>query len=134
MVGPASAMAWVTAEFLALLLSGRSANAYRVARIVTSWLAAPIKYADRWLDAHPMAYTVASGVWARARRPAAVAAGSRAPDAASHAADRLPDRAHAGELEGEDVDRGVVGTPIARRRYGSVSTVFHPVLVVRDDR
>ncbi len=68
-VGPASAAAWVTADFLALLLSGRSAGAYRLARVVTAWLAAPIKYADRWLDAHPMAFVIASGVWARARRP-----------------------------------------------------------------
>jgi SAM-dependent methyltransferase/uncharacterized protein YbaR (Trm112 family) len=67
-VGPASAMAWVTAEFLALLLSGRSATGYRLARVATRWLAAPLKYADRWLDQHPMAYTVASGVWVRASR------------------------------------------------------------------
>ncbi len=62
-VGPASAMAWVATEFLALLLSGRSASGYRLARIVTRWLAAPVKFADRWLDRHPMAYTIASGVW-----------------------------------------------------------------------
>jgi SAM-dependent methyltransferase/uncharacterized protein YbaR (Trm112 family) len=65
-VGPASAMAWVAAEFLALLLSGRSATGYRLARVATRWLAAPLKYADRWLDGHPMGYTVASGVWVRA--------------------------------------------------------------------
>jgi predicted SAM-dependent methyltransferase len=68
-VGPASAMAWITAEFLALLLSGRSAAAYRFARLATTWLALPIKYADVWLERHPMSFVVASGVWAEARRP-----------------------------------------------------------------
>ena len=67
-VGPGSAMAWVAAEFLALLLSGRSATGYRLARVATRWVASPLKYADRWLDRHPMAYTVASGVWVRANR------------------------------------------------------------------
>jgi SAM-dependent methyltransferase len=67
-VGPASAMAWVTAEFLAFLVSGRSERVYRLARPALRWLVQPIKYADRWLDGHPMAYTIPSGVWARARR------------------------------------------------------------------
>jgi uncharacterized protein YbaR (Trm112 family) len=67
-VGPASAMAAVSAEFLALLLSGRSASVYRLARLVTSLLAMPLKYADVWLERHPMAYTVASGVWVLARK------------------------------------------------------------------
>ena len=67
-VGPASAMAWVTAEFFAFLVSGRSENVYRLARPIFRWVAQPIKYADRWLDTHPMAYTIPSGVWARARR------------------------------------------------------------------
>jgi len=67
-VGPASAMAWVSAEFLALLLSGRSSRAYRVVRIGTRWLAWPVKWLDSWLSGHPMAHVVASGVWARARR------------------------------------------------------------------
>jgi hypothetical protein len=54
-VGPASAMAWITSEFLALLVSGRSAFAYRVARKMTSLIALSIKYATtgsrdiRWL-------------------------------------------------------------------------------------
>jgi len=64
-VGPASAMAWVTAEFLALLVSGRSATAYKLARLVTTWVALPVKYADVWLERHPMAFVLASGVWAR---------------------------------------------------------------------
>lgn len=67
-VGPGSAMAWVAAEFLALLVSGKSTSVYRYARAITRWLAVPIKYSDRWLDGHPMAHVVASGVWVVARR------------------------------------------------------------------
>lgn len=69
-VGPASAMAWITGEFLALLLSGRSGRVYRFVRLATDWLAWPIKWADAWLDTHEMAHIIASGVWARAHRPA----------------------------------------------------------------
>jgi SAM-dependent methyltransferase len=69
-VGPASAMAWITAEFLALLLSGRSGRFYRFARIGTTWLAWPIKWGDAWLESHEMAHVIASGVWARAHKPA----------------------------------------------------------------
>src|SRR4051812_4019909 len=65
-VGPASAMAWVTAEFVALLLSGRSARAYRFARVFGNWLAWPIKWADAWLDVHEMAHVIACGLWAQA--------------------------------------------------------------------
>jgi SAM-dependent methyltransferase len=68
-VGPASAMAWITSEFLALLVSGRSAFAYRVARKMTSFIAAPIKYADYWLEGHPMASRIPSAVWVIARLP-----------------------------------------------------------------
>jgi SAM-dependent methyltransferase len=67
-VGPASAMAWVAAEFLALLISGRSAHIYRFARLATTWVACPIKWADSWLDSHEMAHVIASGVWAKAHR------------------------------------------------------------------
>ena len=66
-LGPASAAAWIASEFLAMFLSGRSAKGYRLAKLVTSWLANPIKYADAWLDGHPMAYTIASAVWVTAR-------------------------------------------------------------------
>ena len=68
-VGPASAMAWITSEFLALLVSGRSAFAYRVARKMTSLIAVPIKYADYWLEGHPMASRIPSAVWVIARVP-----------------------------------------------------------------
>jgi SAM-dependent methyltransferase len=67
-VGPASAAAWIASEFLALLLSGRNGGAYRLLRPLTGWLVTPIKFADTWLERHPMAYTIASAVWVRARR------------------------------------------------------------------
>jgi SAM-dependent methyltransferase len=66
-VGPASAASWIGSEFLALLLSGRSGRAYRLLRPLTGWLLTPLKFADAWLDRHPMAYTIASAVWVRAR-------------------------------------------------------------------
>jgi uncharacterized protein YbaR (Trm112 family) len=67
-IGPSSAMAWVASEFLAMLVSGRSARAYRLAKLVTTWIALPIKFADVWLERHPMAYTIPSAVWLMARR------------------------------------------------------------------
>jgi SAM-dependent methyltransferase len=69
-VGPASAMTWISSEFLALLVSGRSEKVYRLARPVARWVVQPLKFADRWLDVHPMAYTIPSGVWARGTRRA----------------------------------------------------------------
>lgn len=68
-VGPASAFAWIGSHFAAMLVSGRSNRAYRLARIVTDLLFAPVKYADAWLDRHPDAALIASGVWAVAERP-----------------------------------------------------------------
>jgi SAM-dependent methyltransferase len=67
-VGPASSMAWVTAEFVALLLSGRSALAYRVIRPFAAWASSPIRFADVWLERHPMASRMPSAVWVVARK------------------------------------------------------------------
>lgn len=62
-VGPASALAWVLAEFLALLVSVRSRKLYRLARLGTTFIAWPVKFLDSVLDRHPMAHVIASGVW-----------------------------------------------------------------------
>ena len=62
-VGPASALTWILAEFLAILVSFRSRKLYRLARLGTIFMAWPIKFLDRVLDRHPMAYVIASGVW-----------------------------------------------------------------------
>jgi SAM-dependent methyltransferase/uncharacterized protein YbaR (Trm112 family) len=71
-VGPASGMAWIASEFLALLLSAGSPRRYQAARFFTTWLALPVKYADRWLERHPMAHTISSAVWATASKRDAV--------------------------------------------------------------
>ena len=68
-VGPSSAMAWIAAEYLAFLVSGRSPAIYRLARPISRWITQPLKYTDLWLDGHSMAYMIATGVWAWARRP-----------------------------------------------------------------
>jgi SAM-dependent methyltransferase len=68
-VGPASALAWVLAEFLALLVSVRSRRLYQVARLATTFVAWPVKFLDRVLDRHPMAHVIASGVWVVAVKP-----------------------------------------------------------------
>ena len=68
-IGPASALTWIASEFLALLISFRSVRAYRLARLATSWLSWPLKFADLWLAEHPMAHTIASAVWATATLP-----------------------------------------------------------------
>jgi hypothetical protein len=72
-------MAWVSAEFLALLLSFQSVKAYKVAKLLTSWMSWPIKFADHHLARHPMAYTIASAVWATAKAPEDAARGSAGP-------------------------------------------------------
>ncbi|HET6691541.1 MAG TPA: methyltransferase domain-containing protein [Miltoncostaeaceae bacterium] len=69
-VGPASAMAWIGSHFAAMLVSVRSDRVYRGARIITDLLFLPLKYADNWLDRHPRATLIASGVWCQAGRPA----------------------------------------------------------------
>ena len=68
-VGPASAFAWIGSHFVAMLVSGRSNRVYRLARVITDLLFVPFKYADSWLDRHPDATLIASGVWTVARRP-----------------------------------------------------------------
>jgi hypothetical protein len=68
-IGPASGFAWVTAEFLALLLSGRSRRAYNLTRLVTYPLVWPLQWLDYFLQAHPMAHLIPSSVWAEARKP-----------------------------------------------------------------
>jgi SAM-dependent methyltransferase len=68
-VGPASGMAWVTADFLALLLSGRSKRLFLFTRLLTRPLVWPLQWLDVALQEHPMAHIIASGVWAEARKP-----------------------------------------------------------------
>jgi SAM-dependent methyltransferase len=68
-IGPASAFAWVTSEFLAILLSGRSKRLYHLTRMLTRPLVWPVQWLDSILQQHPMAHLIASSVWAEARKP-----------------------------------------------------------------
>ncbi len=68
-IGPASGMAWVTGDFLALLLSGRSKRLFLFACLLTRPLVWPLQWLDVALQEHPMAHVIASGVWAEARKP-----------------------------------------------------------------
>ena len=68
-VGPASALAGVMAVFLALLVSFRSRKLYQLALLGTTFVAFPIKFLDRFLDRHPMAPVIASGVWVICTKP-----------------------------------------------------------------
>jgi SAM-dependent methyltransferase len=69
-LGPASAFTWISAHCLAMLFTGRSNRGYRAARYVFAFLLSPIRYADRWLESHPSAHVVASGVWVIAEKRA----------------------------------------------------------------
>jgi len=68
-IGPASGMAWIASEFLALLLSGRSKRLYHVTRMLTRPLVWPVQWLDFFLHRHPMAHLIASSVWAEGRKP-----------------------------------------------------------------
>jgi SAM-dependent methyltransferase len=78
-LGPGSAMAWVASEYLALLVSGSSSQAFVHARKLTPFLVGWIRRTDFWLDRHPDAHVIASGVWAIGRKsPAGGAHGDQA--------------------------------------------------------
>jgi SAM-dependent methyltransferase len=70
-VGPGSALAWVASEYLALLVSWRSSQAFLHARKLTPFLVGWIRRTDRWLDRHPDSHVIASGVWAIGRKSSA---------------------------------------------------------------
>lgn len=67
-VGPASATAWILADFLALALSLNNVRAYRVIRLATRVLVVPLKYLDRYLESHPLGDVICGGVWIQATR------------------------------------------------------------------
>jgi SAM-dependent methyltransferase len=59
--GPASALAWVFQEVMAMLLSFHSDLLYRVNLRLFGWLAVTISWFDILLERHPMAAKAASG-------------------------------------------------------------------------
>lgn len=59
--GPASALAWVFQETMAMLFSLRSNILYRIGLRVFGYLALPISWMDVVLEGHPLARQAASG-------------------------------------------------------------------------
>ncbi|MDQ6973890.1 MAG: class I SAM-dependent methyltransferase [Mariprofundaceae bacterium] len=59
--GPASALAWMFQETLALLFSFNNETLYKIGLRVFGWLAVPISWLDFFLEKHPRAESIASG-------------------------------------------------------------------------
>ena len=62
-VGPASAMSWVTREFLAILFSFNNPYLYRAGQRVFGWATLPLKYLDAFLERNHFARSIASGFY-----------------------------------------------------------------------
>jgi len=59
--GPASALAWIVQETLAMLFSFGSTVLYKVGLRLFGWLAIPLSWLDLILERHPQAWRIASG-------------------------------------------------------------------------
>lgn len=59
--GPASGLAWLIQETLAMLFSFRSTLLYKLWFRIFGWLAYPVAWLDTVLEQHPMAWHAASG-------------------------------------------------------------------------
>jgi SAM-dependent methyltransferase len=59
--GPATALAWVFQETMAMLFSLRSDTLYRIGLRVFGYLALPLSWMDTLLEGHPLARQAASG-------------------------------------------------------------------------
>jgi SAM-dependent methyltransferase len=68
--GPASALAWMFQETLALLFSFRNETLYKIGLRVFGWLAVPISWLDFFLEKHPRAESIASGFALVLKKPA----------------------------------------------------------------
>lgn len=62
-VGPASAVAWILAEFLPLALSRRESRWYYLMRTLSGWATFWIKYLDPLVARHGMAERIAGGFY-----------------------------------------------------------------------
>lgn len=67
--GPASALAWMFQETLALLFSFRNETLYKIGLRVFGWLAVPISWLDFFLEKHPEAKSIASGFALLLKKP-----------------------------------------------------------------
>jgi len=68
--GPASALAWLFQETMAMIFSGRSLVLYKIGLRIFGYLAMPLSWMDRWLERHPMAHRAASAFAVLALKPA----------------------------------------------------------------
>lgn len=59
--GPASALAWMLQEALAMLFSFRNETLYKIGLRIFGWFALPISWLDIILEKHPRAESIASG-------------------------------------------------------------------------
>lgn len=62
-IGPASTIAWILREFLAVLISGGRPEPYRIANTLIGWVVFPLKYADYWLEKKPQFHRIASSFY-----------------------------------------------------------------------
>ncbi|MEW6544186.1 MAG: methyltransferase domain-containing protein [Nitrospirota bacterium] len=67
--GPASALAWLVQETLAMLFSLRNELLYKLGLRLFGWLAVPLSWLDLMLERHPMAWHAASGFAVVAAKP-----------------------------------------------------------------
>ena len=68
--GPASALAWLFQETMAMIFSGRSLVLYKIGLRVFGYLALPLSWMDWWLERHPMAHHAAAAFAILAIKPA----------------------------------------------------------------
>jgi len=67
--GPASALAWMLQENLALLFSFRNETLYKIGLRIFGWLALPVSWLDIILEKDPRAESIASGFALVLRKP-----------------------------------------------------------------
>ena len=66
--GPASALAWMFQEVMAMLFSFGNTTLYKVGLRLFGWLAIPLSWFDILLERHPQAWRTASGYLLRLRK------------------------------------------------------------------
>jgi len=67
--GPASALAWMFQETLAMLFSFGSSFLYKVGLRIFGWLAIPLSWFDIFLERNPQAWRIASGYMLLVKKP-----------------------------------------------------------------
>jgi hypothetical protein len=62
-VGPASTLAWIVREFLALMLSGGRELLYPKVNSLVGWIVFPLRYLDYWLERKPHFHRIGSSFY-----------------------------------------------------------------------